>query len=321
MPFLVGLTFVLSLAIVLGSYWAFVVRAEETATRAIRKRLEGRPVPRRMRAQLTKKEAPLSAVKAVDALLAHSGSLLNPLKRTLAHSAMAITPGVVILSGAFAAATVFFVVMKVTAGLWISAAAAVVAMPLPYAYVRRRATLRLRKLEEQLPQAVEMIAVALRAGHALPTGVLMTAEELPEPMASEFRLVYDQQNYGKPMPDVLKEFAERVPLLDARILVTAVLTQRETGGNLAEILDRLASVIRERFRVRRQVRAMSAHGRITGWVLGLLPVVLALILSVVAPSHMATLFGDPLGRQLIVGAVILQTIGALAIRRIVNIEF
>jgi tight adherence protein B len=172
-----------------------------------------------------------------------------------------------------------------------------------------------------LPQAVEMIAVALRAGHAFPTGVLMTAEELAEPLAAEFRLVYDQQNYGKPLPDVLKEFAERVPLLDARIFVTAVLTQRETGGNLAEILDRLASVIRERFRVRRQVRAMSAHGRITGWVLGLLPAVLAGILSVVAPSHMATLVEDPLGRQLIVVAAILQIVGAVAIRRIVNIEF
>jgi tight adherence protein B len=163
--------------------------------------------------------------------------------------------------------------------------------------------------------------VSLRAGHAFTTGLLMVAEDLPNPLGGEFRLLYDQQNFGKPLPDVLREFASRVPLLDARIFVTAVLTQRETGGNLAEVLDKLSAVTRQRFRVRRQVSAMSAHGRITGWVLSALPTVLGVVLYIVAPSHMTTMFTDPFGQKLIAGAICLQIIGTLAIRRIVHIEF
>jgi tight adherence protein B len=192
--------------------------------------------------------------------------------------------------------------------------------PLPYLYVRLAARKRLAQLEEQFPQAVDLISVSLRAGHAFTTGLLMVAEELPDPLAREFRLMYDQQNYGKPVPDVLKDFCDRVPLLDARIFVTAVLTQRETGGNLAEVLDKLSALIRERFTLRRHVRAVSAHGRITGWVLVCLPTLLAVVLSFVAPDHLATLVSDPLGIRLIAAAVGLQVIGTIAIRRIVNIE-
>ena len=192
---------------------------------------------------------------------------------------------------------------------------------LPYLWVRCAAAKRLNQIEEQLPQAVEMIAVSLRAGHALTTGLLMAAEEVPAPLGAEFRLLYDQQTYGKPLPDVLREFADRVPLLDARIFVTAVLTQREAGGNLAEVLDRLASLIRERFQVRRQVRALSSHGRITGWTLACLPPVLAVILYFISPTHIRLLIDDPLGRMLTAGAIGLQLIGMAAIRRIVNVEF
>ena len=151
-------------------------------------------------------------------------------------------------------------------------------------------------------------------------GLLMVAEEVADPLGAEFRLVYDRQNYGKPMPDVLKEFAGRVPLLDVRIFVTAVLTQRETGGNLAEVLDKLSGLIRERFKIRRQVRAVSAHGRITGWVLSLLPVVVAGLLYLLAPSHIMTLVQDPLGIRLVGAGIVMQIAGTLAIRRIVNIE-
>ncbi len=126
---------------------------------------------------------------------------------------------------------------------------------------------RPRKFEEQFPEAIELIARALRAGHALTTGLALVAEELPDPVGGEFRLVYDRQNFGMSMPDALHLFAERVPLLDARFFVTAVLTQRESGGNLAEILDNLGDVIRQRFRVKRQIRVVTAHARLTGWVL------------------------------------------------------
>ena len=138
---------------------------------------------------------------------------------------------------------------------------------------------------------------ALRAGHAFTTGLAMVAEEMPEPVGTEFRLLYDQQNFGMPMPDALKALGERVPVLDARFFVTAVLTQREAGGNLAEVLDNLAAVIRERFKVKRQVRVVSAHGRITGWVLAMLPPALGVALTLLSPEHMSLLWTDPTGHQ------------------------
>jgi tight adherence protein B len=179
---------------------------------------------------------------------------------------------------------------------------------------------RLRLFEEQFPQAVDLIAVSLRAGHAFTTGLLMVAEDVPDPLGAEFRLLHDQQNYGKPLPVVLKELAERVPLLDVRIFVTAVLTQRETGGNLAEVLDKLSAMIRERFTIRRQIKVVSAHGRATGWVLVALPPVVAVALFFLAPDHIMTLVRDPIGIQITAGAIVLQILGTVAIRRIVNIE-
>jgi tight adherence protein B len=148
----------------------------------------------------------------------------------------------------------------------------------------------------------------------------MAADEVEEPVRSEFRLLHDRQNFGMPLPDALRSLAVRVPLLDARFFATAVLTQRESGGNLSEVLDNLSKLIRERFKLRRQVRALSAHGRITGWVLAALPIVLAALLFVIAPEHIGLLFTDPLGIRMIVAAGVLQVIGFLAMQRIVNIE-
>jgi len=314
-------TFVACVLIVIGIYWAFVVRVEDRAARAIRHRLAAKAVERPVPGGLMKKEESLSTVKVLDAVLARSGRLIEPLTQAIANSALPVTVGVVLLGCGFAAAMGFFALTLITSSIVLGAVVGLICAPAPYLYVRWVARKRLRKFEEQLPQAVDMIAVSLRAGHAFTTGLLMTSAELAEPLGAEFRLLYDQQNYGKPLPDVLREFADRVPLLDARIFVTAVLTQRETGGNLAEVLDRLASVIRERFKVRRQVRAMSAHGRITGWVLAMLPPVLGALLFLIAPDHMRPLVDDSFGRQLVAAALVLQIIGMAAIRRIVNVEF
>jgi tight adherence protein B len=318
---IVAFTFVLCASIILGIYWVFVVRPEEGAARALRRRLTAAPEDRPARTDLTKKNAPLSALKVLDAALARSGHLLDPVQRSVAESGLPVTIGVVLLACGFLAMVTFATLDVLTSSLWLSAPPACLAGALPYMWVRLAAKRRLKKFEEQLPQAVDMIAVSLRAGHAFTTGLLMVAEEIGNPLRAEFRLLYDQQTYGKPLPDVLREFANRVPLLDARIFVTAVLTQRETGGNLAEVLDKLSTVIRERFRVRRQVRALSAHGRITGLTLALLPPALAGILVLTAPSHIRILVDDPFGRQLMAGAIGLQLVGTFAIRRIVNVEF
>jgi tight adherence protein B len=187
--------------------------------------------------------------------------------------------------------------------------------------VRRARTVRTYKFEEQFPEAIDLVARALRAGHALPTGLGMVADEMPKPVGTEFRKLYDEQNFGLTLADALRNFAERIPILDARFFVTAVLTQREAGGNLAEVLDNLAAVIRERFKVKRQVRVISAHGRITGWVLAGLPPAVAIAALMLSDSHIQTLLGDPLGIRMIIGAIVLQIVGMLIIRKIVDIEY
>ena len=161
---------------------------------------------------------------------------------------------------------------------------------------------------------------ALKAGHAFQTSMGMVADEMKEPVGPEFRKTFDQQNYGLPLRDALLQMSERVPLLDVRFFVTAVLIQRETGGNLAEILENLAHVVRERFKILRQVRVHTAHGRFTAWVLLALPAFLALALMYLNPDHMKLLFTEPMGRMMLGLTVVLQTTGYFWIRKVIKIE-
>ena len=178
----------------------------------------------------------------------------------------------------------------------------------------------MKQFEEQFPEALDLLSRALRAGHALQTALGMVAEELKAPVGPEFKTTFDQQNFGLPLRDALNQLAERVPLLDVRFFVTAVLIQRDTGGNLSEILDNLAHVVRERFKIRRQVRVHTAHGRFTAYVLLSLPPALAIVLSIINPDHMGLLFHEHLGRTMLVIALIMQTIGFLWIRQVIKIE-
>ncbi len=190
-----------------------------------------------------------------------------------------------------------------------------------YLYLARKRAVRLRVFEEQFPEAIDLISRALRAGHAFTTGLSMVADEIPAPVGHEFRRLYDEQNFGMSLPDALRAMAHRVPVLDARFFVTAVLTQRESGGNLSEVLDNLASVMRERFKLKRQIRVISAHGRISAWVLSCLPPALAGVLFLLSPDFMRILWEDPLGVRLIVIAVTLQIVGTFVISRMVRIEY
>ena len=191
----------------------------------------------------------------------------------------------------------------------------------PTSVLRFKRTRRFLKFEEQFPEALDLMSRALKAGHAFTTGLGMIAEEMPAPLGPEFQLLHDQQNFGMPLPEALKAFARRIPLLDARFFVTAVLIQREAGGNLSEILDNIATVIRDRFRVKRQIRVISAHGRLTGGVLVAVPPTLGAVLFVINPNHWKTLIGNPLGLQLIGLAIFLQVTGTLIIRKLIRIEY
>jgi tight adherence protein B len=314
-------TFGICLVIVLGAYWAFVMLPEDQKGRRLRRRLKTGGAEIIAGSKLTRRDSRASALKGLDRALGQSGNVLNPLRLMIERSGLPITVELVMVSSLAAATGGFGLVMLLTGLLWFSTAIAIGAAAVPFIVVRIAEARRIQQFEDQFPQAIDLIASSLRAGHAFTTGVLMVADEVHDPLGAEFRLLYDQQNYGMPLPEALKGFARRVPLLDARFFITAVLTQREAGGNLAEVLDNLSSVIRERSRVKRQVRVASAHGRITGWILSAMPPILAGIMMVVAPEHMRAFVTDPLGVRMIIVAVILQVVGTLAIRRIVNVEY
>jgi tight adherence protein B len=318
---LAALVFLVVLASVLGAYWAFVLRLEEQDERAVRRRLKNR-ASKALSVSLAKSPDALSTLGALDALLSRWQQLVEPLKRLTERAGLRrVTVGAIVLACVFLAGVAFVVVTLVLRSILAGIGAALVTSILPILYVRRAAAKRLAAFEEQFPDAVDLMARALRAGHALTTAIQLVADEVPAPVGTEFKLLFEQQSYGMSLGDALRGFADRVPIIDARFFATALLTQREMGGNLSEVLENLASVIRERFTVKRQVRVVSAHGRITGVVLGCLPPAVGLVLMVVAPSHIRILVDDPMGRAMLIGGVVLQGVGVLFIRRIVQVEY
>jgi tight adherence protein B len=302
------------LLIVLGTYWLLVVRGEQ----ALLDRLGPvRPTRRLLVRNVVKAEEQMSSVGALQSVLERR-PWADHLQSMVAQSGLALNVGTLLLMMGCAGLAAYLVVSFLTRRPLVGALAGLAVAWVPYWYVARARTKRLLQFEEHFPEAIDLVARALRAGHALPTGLGMVAEEMPAPIGTEFRILYDEQNFGLTLPDALKNFASRIPVLDARFFVTAVLTQRESGGNLSEVLDNL---IRERFKVKRQVRVISAHGRITGWVLALLPPCLAVATMILNPDHLGTLTGDPLGQRMIAAAVVLQVVGTLVIRKIVNVEY
>jgi len=191
---------------------------------------------------------------------------------------------------------------------------------LPYAFVSYKRQKRFEKIEELFPDAIDTLSRAVRAGHAFTTALEMISTEIPEPLASEFRQLFEEQKFGMPVRDALMNLTERVPLVDVKFFVTAVMIQRETGGNIAEILGNLSYVIRERFKIQRQVRVHTAQGRLTmALLMGMPPTVVA-ILAVFSPEFVRPLFYDPVGHTLIVVSIALQTIGYFVIRKIIKIQ-
>jgi tight adherence protein B len=191
---------------------------------------------------------------------------------------------------------------------------------IPLMYARHRKMKRLQKFEQQFPDALDMLNGALRAGLALTGAIQVVAEESPDPVAKEFRVLFEENRLGLDMKDALLKLAQRVDSKELHLFVTAVILQRETGGNLAEILEQAAHVIRDRFRILGDVRTMTAQARLSGFVLFVLPIVMAGIIMVVAPEYLKGLVADPVGKYLIIMAVVLQITGFFIMRRIVNIK-
>jgi tight adherence protein B len=190
----------------------------------------------------------------------------------------------------------------------------------PWLLLFSRRRKRMKEFEEQFPDALDFLARSMRAGHAFTISLEMLGQDAPEPVGHEFRTVFNELNLGAPMETVFANLAKRVPLMDVRFFVSTIMLQRQTGGNMSEILQRLGYIIRERFKLRGQVKAASAHGRITALVLTFLPLATVIALSLVAPTYLPMLADDPDGKWLIVAAMVAQLVGYLTMRKIVNIK-
>lgn len=226
-----------------------------------------------------------------------------------------------------------FVIYSITAGvvaflcayiflpmLLLDGALAMGAVCLPGLYLKFRRNRRLQSFNKSLPDAIDLMSRALRAGHSLSSAIEVLSEQAGEAVAVEFSAVFRQQNFGLPIRDALLRMADRVPSKDLRFLITAMLVQKETGGNLTEILDRTTHVIRERLRIEGEIRVRTAQGRLTGWILSLLPVVMLLLFSMIDPEYTHILLRDPLGQKLLYLGAALIGIGGFFISKIVNIQ-
>jgi tight adherence protein B len=308
-----------------GAVWAIVLGANYLPGYLTRRRIERRMVESGF--DMTETEGEATVVKhedegplpAFERALRRTGggsALGRLIEQAGSHTSATTVVITSIVTGALLAAATGFIVRI----LWAPIIAGLLGLALPFVILRRRRTKRLGRFEEQFPEALDLVSRALRAGHAFTTAMGMVASEAPDPIGPEFRKTYDEQNFGLPLKEALNNLAARVPLLDVRFFVTAVLIQRDTGGNLSEILENLAYVVRERFKVLRQVRVYTAHGRFTGWVLVALPAGLACVLMVINPEHMTVLFTERMGHTMLTIAVVLQIIGYVWIKRVIKIE-
>jgi tight adherence protein B len=315
------LVFLIVAGVIFGGYYAVTVLPGVLAERRMSQRLLDVSTPVDKPAESGSVLAKISEgpLPAVDRMVSNTETGTR-LAKLIEQSGVKTTPSaVLVLSLAAAAfggvAAELFLRFRVLTPL---IALACGALPLAFIFQRRGA--RMHKFEERFPEALDLLSRALRAGHAFQTAMGMVGEELDDPVGPEFKKTFEQQNFGLPLRDALHQMTERMPILDVRFFVTAVLIQRETGGNLSEILDNLAHVVRERFKIRRQVRVHTAHGRFTAFVLLSLPAALAITLWTINPEHMRVLFEERLGQMMLVAVIIMQTIGFFWIRKVIKIE-
>jgi tight adherence protein B len=273
-------------------------------------------------------KAPIDVALLRDEMLSEIPALDNILRRSARVSALQE----LLVQGEIKTRAGNFLMVCVISALAVGAATSYFANPLlgwaglalgfflPYMYASYRRQKRFDSFEMLFPEAIDTLARAVRAGHAFTTAIEMIANEVSEPVAGEFRKLYEEQKFGLPVRDALMNLVERVPLVDVKFFVTAVMLQRETGGNLAEILDNLSYVIRERFKIQRQVKVFTAQGRLTMLLLMGMPPLIVVVMLITNPSFIRPLFKDPIGHAMVVIGITLQTIGYFVIRKIIRIQ-
>lgn len=318
-PIITLLVFISVILLFEGVYLIWRSRRGTEAVR-VQHRLELLSQSRTADAQRTViKQRRLSAVASFEQLL-RSMTLAVQLERHIAQSGLHWTVARVLLSSAAGAVLGFALASFTGQPVYLCILVSLVLGMVPWAYVMRARSKRLRKLEQQLPDALDLITRAMRAGHSLPLGIQLLADEMPNPIAGEFRLVHEQVSFGVSLQQALVSLCERVPLTDFRFFVVSVLIQRQSGGNLTEVLGNLSGLIRNRLKLLARVKVLSSEGRMSAWTLGLMPFVIAGIMNLVNPDFMSPLWTDPLGQSMLRVLLTMMFIGIFFLRRIVRIR-
>lgn len=242
------------------------------------------------------------------------------LRNFIAQAGMKVRPGKLLLGGAVLGMAAYEAAQFFYGSVWAGMAAGIPAALLPLVFVALKRGRRMTAFDKEFPEVIELLSRSVRAGHSFTSGMEIVATDLREPAATEFRVTFDEQRYGLPLRDALMNLCERVPSVDVRLFVIALLVQKETGGNLAEILDNLAHVIRERFRIAGDIRVRTAQGRMTAGILMALPIIMLIMLHVMDPDYVNILFVDRLGQLLMITAGIMQVVGAFIVWKIVQIK-
>ena len=269
--------------------------------------------------QAVRRVESLSGVRWIDSLLRRL-DIAEALQMKLQQADVRWTVGRLLLTSAVAAVAAGLLVHLRTGALVLDLVIGIAVGCVPYLYVLQQRASRFDRMRQHLPEALDLMSAAIRSGHSFSSAMGMTAKESPEPVRREFRQCFDEQNFGLDLRASLMNLVRRVPIQDIRIMVTAVLIQNETGGNLTEILDKVAYLIREDFKLQRQVRVHTAQGRLTGWILAMLPPLLGILLYLVNPQQMSILWMRPVGVKMLVGAAVMTAIGTFMIRKIVRVR-
>jgi tight adherence protein B len=261
----------------------------------------------------------LSEIPTVNRILSKFRFSHN-LQRLIDQAGIPVKAGALVLGILSLGGLAFLLVLYLLNNLILAFVAAFVAGSLPYLYVRRRKRKRKEEFESLLPEAMDIMTNALKAGFSFESALSMVAREIPDPVGIEFAVAFEEQNLGTSLSEALSNMEKRIESEDLDLFITALLIQRKTGGNLVEILEKIGNTIRERFRLRREVRIFTAQGRFSGFILVLLPMVVAVAISVLNPEYLKILLVERIGNYLLGGAIIMQIVGIWLIRRIINIQ-
>lgn len=242
------------------------------------------------------------------------------MRNFIAQAGMQVRPGKLVLISAVLGLIAFEATEIINGNFWLAAAAGVPAAFLPLIFVAIMRARRMGAFEKEFPQVIELLSRSVRAGHSFASGLEIVSTDLPDPVSTEFRITFDEQRFDLPLREALLGLCARVPLVDVRLFVIALLVQKETGGNLAEILDNLAHVMRERFRIAGDVRVRTAQGRLTAGILMALPLVMMGLLHFIDPGYVNVLFEDRLGQYMLIMAAVMQILGGIIVWRIVQIK-